>query len=49
MARRNKREDLVVRAFRMMIRDGEARLTEITVPTRAGGVFTKTIYKVSPR
>lgn len=45
---RRTREELVIEAFRRMIRDGEAVRTEVTVLLATGGTMTKTIYKVEP-
>ena len=47
--RQRTQEEIVVEAFRLMIRDGDARLTTIEVPLQTGGTFTKKIYKVKPR
>ena len=45
---RRSREELVVEAFRRMIRDGEAVRKEVTVLLATGGTMTKEIYKVEP-
>ncbi len=45
---RRTREELVIEAFRQMIRDGEAVRTEVTVYLATGGTMTKVIYKVEP-
>lgn len=45
---RRTREELVIEAFRQMIRDGEAVRKEIEFFNRFGGVETKVIYKVEP-
>lgn len=42
------REELVIEAFRQMIRDGEAVRTQVEFFNRFGGVETKVIYKVEP-
>lgn len=42
------REELVIEAFRRMIRDGEAVRTEVKVLLATGGTMTKVIYKVEP-
>ena len=42
------REELVIDAFRYMIRHGEAVRKEMVYPNRFGGVETKEIYKVEP-
>lgn len=46
--RQRTQEEIVVEAFRLMIRDGDARLTTIEVPLQTGGTFTKKIYRVKP-
>lgn len=46
--RRRTREELVIEAFRQMIRDGEAVRTQVEFFNRFGGVETKEIYKVEP-
>ena len=43
---RRTREELVIDAFRYMIRHGEAVRTQVEFPNRFGGVETKVIYKV---
>jgi hypothetical protein len=45
---RRTREELVVEAFRYMIRNGEAVRKEVTVLLATGGTMTKVIYKVEP-
>ena len=45
---RRTREELVIEAFRRMIRDGEAVRKEVTVLLATGGTMTKVIYKVEP-
>jgi len=45
---RRTREELVIEAFRYMIRNGEAVRTEVEFLNRFGGVETKEIYKVEP-
>ena len=47
--RRRSRDELVIEAFRRMIRDGEAVRKEVTVLLATGGTMTKVIYKVEPR
>lgn len=42
------REQLVIDAFRYMIRNGEAVRTQVQFLSRYGGVETKVIYKVEP-
>lgn len=42
-------QQLVVEAFRMMIRDGDAVRTRVSIPLQTGGVLEKEIYKVKPR
>ena len=42
------REELVIEAFRQMIRDGEVVRKEVTVWLANGGTMTKVIYKVEP-
>ena len=42
------REELIIDAFRCMIRNGEAVRTQVEFPNRFGGVETKEIYKVEP-
>lgn len=46
--RRRTREELVIEAFRYMIRNGEAVRKEVTVLLATGGTMTKEIYKVEP-
>ena len=43
---RRTREQLVIDAFRYMIRNGEAVRKEVTVLLATGGTMTKVIYKV---
>ncbi|MBQ7685503.1 MAG: hypothetical protein IJT48_13565 [Bacteroidaceae bacterium] len=45
---RRSREELVIDAFRYMIRNGEAVRKEVEFFNRFGGVETKLIYKVEP-
>jgi hypothetical protein len=45
---RRTREELVIEAFRYMIRNGEAVRKEVTVLLATGGTMTKVIYKVEP-
>lgn len=45
---RRTREELVIEAFRYMIRNGEAVRKEVTWLTALGGYETKVIYKVEP-
>lgn len=45
---RRTHEELVIEAFRQMIRDGEAVRKEVTVLLATGGTMTKVIYKVEP-
>ena len=45
---RRTREELVIEAFRYMIRNGEAVRTEVEFLNRFGGVETKVIYRVEP-
>jgi len=45
---RRKREQLVIDAFRYMIRNGEAKRTLVSVPLVTGGTMNKVIYKVEP-
>lgn len=45
---RRTREELVIEAFRYMIRNGEAVRKEVTVLLVTGGTMTKVIYKVEP-
>lgn len=45
---RRTREELVIEAFRYMIRNGEAVRTQVEFFNRFGGVETKVIYKVEP-
>ena len=45
---RRTREELVIDAFRYMIRNGEAVRKEVTVSLVTGGTMTKVIYKVEP-
>lgn len=45
---RRTREQLVIDAFRYMIRNGEAVRTEVTIYLATGGTMTKEIYKVEP-
>lgn len=47
-SRRRTREQLVIDAFRYMIRNGEAVRKEVTVSLVTGGTMTKEIYKVEP-
>lgn len=42
-------EELVIKAFRLMIRDGEAVRTHVSIPLAYGGTLDKVIYKVKPR
>lgn len=42
------REELVIDAFRYMIRHGEAVRKEVTVSLATGGTMNKEIYKVEP-
>ena len=42
------REELVIDAFRYMIRNGEAVRKEVTIYLATGGTMTKIIYKVEP-
>jgi len=46
--RQRTREELVIEAFRYMIRNGEAVRKEVTWLTALGGYETKEIYKVEP-
>ena len=46
---RRTREELVIEAFRYMIRNGEAVRKEVTIYLATGGTMTKVIYKVEPR
>lgn len=46
---RRTREELVIDAFRYMIRNGEAVRKEVTVLLATGGTMTKVIYKVEPQ
>lgn len=46
---RRTREQLVIDAFRYMIRNGEAVRKEVTVLLATGGTMTKVIYKVEPQ
>ena len=46
---RRTREELVIEAFRYMIRHGEAVRKEVKVLLATGGTMTKVIYKVEPR
>jgi hypothetical protein len=46
---RRTREELVIDAFRYMIRNGEAVSKKVTVLLATGGTMTKVIYKVEPR
>lgn len=46
--RQRTREELVVEAFRYMIRNGEAVRKEVTIYLATGGTMTKEIYKVEP-
>lgn len=39
---------VVVKAFEMMIRDGEAVRTTVKIPLQTGGSIEKVIYKVIP-
>ncbi len=43
---RRTREELVIEAFRQMIREGEAVRKEVEFPSIFGGIETKVIYKV---
>lgn len=43
------REELIIDAFRCMIRNGEAVRKEVTVLLATGGTMTKVIYKVEPQ
>ena len=45
---RRTREELVINAFRYMIRNGEAVRKEVTIYLATGGTMTKEIYKVEP-
>ena len=45
---RRTREELVIEAFRYMIRNGEAVRTQVEFFNRFGGVENKVIYKVEP-
>ena len=45
---RRTREELVIEAFRYMIRNGEAVRTQVEFFNRFGGVETKEIYKIEP-
>lgn len=45
---RRTREQLVIDAFRYMIRNGEAVRKEVTIYLATGGTMTKVIYKVEP-
>ena len=45
---RRTREELVIEAFRYMIRNGEAVRKEVKVWLATGGTMTKVIYKVEP-
>lgn len=45
---RRTREELVIDAFRYMIRHGEAVRKEVTIHLATGGTMTKVIYKVEP-
>lgn len=47
-SRRRTREQLVIDAFRYMIRNGEAVRTHVEFLNRFGGVETKEVYKVEP-
>ena len=47
-SRRRTREELVIEAFRYMIRNGEAKRTLVSVPLVTGGIMNKVIYKVEP-
>ena len=47
-SRHRSSEELVIEAFRRMIRDGEAVRKEVTVLLATGGTMTKEIYKVEP-
>ena len=47
-SRRRTREQLVIDAFRYMIRHGEAVRKEVTVSLATGGTMNKEIYKVEP-
>ncbi len=42
------REELVIEAFRQMIREGEAVRKEVEFPSSYGGIEIKVIYKVEP-
>ncbi len=46
--RHRTREELVIDAFRYMIRHGEAVRKEVEFPSSFGGIETKVIYKVEP-
>ena len=46
--RRRTRQQLVIDAFRYMIRHSEAVRKEVTVYLATGGTMTKEIYKVEP-
>jgi len=46
--RQRTHEELVIEAFRYMIRNGEAVRKEATVLLATGGTMTKVIYKVEP-
>ncbi len=45
---RRTREQLVIDAFRYMIRHGEAVRKEVTILLATGGTMNKEIYKVEP-
>ena len=45
---RRTREELVIEAFRYMIRNGEAVRKKVEFFNRFGGVEIKEIYKVEP-
>lgn len=45
---RRTREELVIEAFRYMIRHGEAVRKEVNYVTILGGYETKVIYKIEP-
>jgi len=50
MEQKKKRtqEEIVIEAFRLMMRFGELTLTEVELPLQTGGTFTKILYKVKP-
>ena len=49
MEKKRTTQELVIEAFRMMIRNGEAKIYTNTIYLNTGGTMTKTIYKVEPR